>query len=66
MQYNTLIKAILRVWCNKMHLINYLTVKDGLRFNSESFINVVPASLLQNQLNVVTDVLAIICALLEC
>ena len=39
-----------------MHLINYLTVKDGLRFNSESFINVVPASLLQNQLNVVTPV----------
>ena len=39
-----------------MHLINYLTVKDGLRFNAESFINVVPASLLQNQLNVVTPV----------
>ena len=39
-----------------MHIINYLTVKDGLRFNSESFINIVPATLLQNQLNVVTDV----------
>ena len=41
---------------NVMHIIHYLLVKDGMQYSNDSFLNVVPSSLVQNQLNSIDKV----------
>ena len=41
---------------NVMHIIHYLLVKDGMQYSNESFLNVVPPSLIQHQLNSIDKV----------
>ena len=41
---------------NVMHIVHYILVKDGMQYSNESFLNVIPPSLLQHQLNSIDKV----------